>query len=73
MAKRGELTDREFDHNVDRYPNLSQVLTRIQQEPEIPKEGVERVEVTCLASGEATYRVWAARAEEPVGGYLGIV
>ena len=60
----------EFDHNVDRYPNFDKAMRRIMRDAELPSGPIERLEVTFLASGEATYRVWAARAEEPDGGYL---
>jgi len=42
----------------------------IEQLPELPNGPVERLEITTLASGEATYRVWEPRADEPIGGYL---
>lgn len=60
----------KFNHNVDRYPEFNQAMRRIIQEADIPDGPIERVEVTFLASGEATYRVWQARAEESEGGYL---
>lgn len=59
-----------FDHNVDRYPNIEDVFAKVVQRLENPEAPVERLEVTSLASGEATYRVWTARAEEPETGYL---
>jgi hypothetical protein len=55
---------------VDRYPELKKVLQAVSDAQDLPEGPIERLEVTCLASGEATYRVWAARAEEPEGGYL---
>jgi hypothetical protein len=59
-----------FDHNVDRYPEFGPAMRRIVQEAELPAGPVERIEVTFLADGSATYRVWAARAEEADGGYI---
>lgn len=63
----------EVDTDSDRYPNVHDVLARIGQLPELEDAQVERVEVHCFASGEATYRVWPARAEEPEQGYWAIV
>jgi hypothetical protein len=60
----------DFDPDVDRYPELNKVLQAIMRSSEIPKGPVERVEVTTLASGEATCRVWPARADEAIGLYL---
>ena len=45
-------------------------MQRILKEAELPEGTIERLEVTFLASGEGTYRVWPARAEDPEGGYL---
>jgi hypothetical protein len=64
------LSDPNFDHDRDRYPTVDEVLDRIRDEADLPDGPIERFELTCLASGEATYRVWSARAEEPDGGYL---
>lgn len=56
--------------NQDRYPTFGEVVRRIIGVEGIEDVPVERVEVTALASGEATYRVWMPRAEEAEGGYL---
>lgn len=71
--ERGEVTENdepEIFHNVDRFPHLQDVLAVIQDIDETANGPVERLEITCLASGEATYRIWPPRAEEPVGGYI---
>ena len=65
---RGE--DPDFDHNEDRYPDLQGLLPKVFEEPDYPTGPVEKIEITGLASGHATYRVWEARAEEPIGGVL---
>lgn len=70
MTESSEGNAGTFDPNVDRYPNFFDVLRRVMDETELPDAPIERLEVTCLASGEATYRVWEARAVEPDGGYL---
>jgi hypothetical protein len=57
------------DHNVDRYPTLMQVCSRILDESELLESQVERVEINLFASGDATYRVFAPRSEEPEGGH----
>ena len=56
--------------DVDRYPSFEETLRRILQEADLPKGPIDRLELTTLPSGEAAYRVWAAREEDPVGGYL---
>jgi hypothetical protein len=58
------------DTDSDRYPNIADVLAAMQDDDEITGGVVERIEVSCLANGDATYRVWAPRAEEPVGGFI---
>lgn len=70
MAAKDTKAPKQLDFNVDRYPTFTQLIARIQSEAEIPDVAVERLEITCLASGDATYRYWTARAEEPEGGYL---
>lgn len=60
----------ELDHNTDRYPTFSSAVQRILKEGNLPDGGIERLEVTCLASGEVAYRWWTPRADEPEGGYL---
>lgn len=59
------------DTDTDRYPTLAQILSRILDDSDLLDLRVERLEVTLFASGEATYRVWAPRAEESDGGYYG--
>lgn len=63
--------DTEFDHNADRYPDLETIFSAVLASDRIPDGPVDFVEVTALASGEATFKVRAAREEEPQGGYLG--
>jgi hypothetical protein len=62
------MTEEEFP--PDNYPGIREVFDRVLDQDELPEGDIERVEVTCLASGEATYKVWAARAEEPATGYM---
>jgi hypothetical protein len=59
-----------FDHDRDRFPTLKDVFARILDAEDIPSGQVLRVEVGCLANGDATYRVWARESEEPIGGFL---
>lgn len=60
-----------FDPDVDRHPSFVAGMRRILQEADVPDVPIERLEVAFLASGEATYRYWLPRADEPEGGYLG--
>jgi hypothetical protein len=53
------------DTDADRYPKLSSVLNKIQHHVASEIDHVERVEVYCFASGEASYRVWLPKAEDP--------
>lgn len=57
------------DTDQDRFPVLTEVLSRILEDSPLANESVERIEINLLASGEATYRVWAPRADEPDSGY----
>jgi len=57
-------------HDTDRYPRALQGLRRVVEEANLPEGPIERLEVTFLANGDATYRVWEPRAEESVGGFL---
>lgn len=60
----------QIDTDQDRYPELIDVVNTVLEDPNVGGGPVERVEITCLASGEATYRIWPARAEEPELGYM---
>jgi hypothetical protein len=60
----------EVDTDQDRYPAIGQVCNRIANALRSMDTGVEKVEITCFANGDATYRVWAPRSEEPEGGFL---
>lgn len=71
MARKPDQQQAEIDPNVDRYPNFVQGMRRILQEADIDDRPIERLEVTFLASGEATYRVWEPRSDDYEGGYLG--
>jgi hypothetical protein len=53
------------DHDLDRYPNIYDVLATLQHSADLPNVPIEKVEVTCLANGELNCRWWEARAEEP--------
>jgi hypothetical protein len=70
LAKDSGKQAKEIDPNTDRYPALTTVIDQAFAGEDFPDGDVERFEVTLLASGEATWRVWAVRAEEPVGGYI---
>jgi hypothetical protein len=52
------------------YPTLAKILRGILNDPDIPDEGVERLDVNAFANGTATYRVWIRGADEHQGGYL---
>jgi hypothetical protein len=58
-----------IDFSKDRFPDLDTVLARIMHDEEFPQGAVQRVEITCLASHEATWRAWPPKSDEPVGGF----
>lgn len=58
------------DHDQDRYRDLRDVFERCINDDDFPTSQVVQLNISLLASGEATWRVWTRDAEEPVGGYL---
>lgn len=52
----------------DRFADIRLVITQVVDDENFPDGDVEYFEVTCLANGEATWRVRRARAEETEGG-----
>jgi hypothetical protein len=70
LAKNTEANQGTIDTDADRYPKLSSVLNKVEHRISSEVVHVERLEVTCLANGDATYRVWAPRAEEPETGFI---
>jgi hypothetical protein len=70
VAKESTKNRPETDTDRDRYPELSKVFSKILEAEDIPQGAIERVEVSCLAGGDATYRVYTPRAEEPIIGYF---
>lgn len=59
-----------FNPDEDRYPSFKKVLHAISNAEDIPKGPIDRLEVHCMANGDAAWRVWPARAEEPAIGFL---
>lgn len=58
------------DFDQDRYPSVDSCFAEAKQHDDFPEGDIERFELTLLASGDATWRAWPARADEPVGGYI---
>jgi hypothetical protein len=58
------------DTDQDRFPVLTEVLSRIIEESDLASQPVQRIEINLFASGQANYRVWAPRAEEAEVGFL---
>lgn len=56
-----------FDPEADNHQDYKEVLARAEQEQDFPVSLVERVEISCLANGDATVRVWAVRSDEAIG------
>lgn len=63
-------TGAQNDFDADHYPSIADVFAVVLERLDDPNAPIDRVEVTALASGEATYRVYPARAEEPDMGYI---
>lgn len=70
MAQKGKEDQAVKNADADRYPSMEKVIAKVFEDPEYPKGDVDRIEVYAQASGEASYRVYPARSEEPVIGYL---
>jgi hypothetical protein len=70
-AKENRSVDRQtVDTERDRFPDLIDVINAIVEADVGEETPVERLEVFCHASGEATYRYWTPRAEFPEVGYF---
>jgi hypothetical protein len=52
------------------YPSLGAVFAAIKREPDLKDTGVRRMQITTLATGEATYQILYVDSEEAVTGYL---
>jgi hypothetical protein len=59
-----------FNPDEDRFQSLSDAISSAREHEDFPTGQVEKFEIVCHASGEVTWRVWAPRAEEPLGGYV---
>lgn len=70
MAESTDEKRQVFDPDADRYPSLGRVLMLLPEQEDFPEGPVERIEIRCQASGEATCLVWTPRADEPWGGYI---
>lgn len=72
MANKGTATRSRGvdDADVDRFPNLKQILSELAGSDGVPDVPIERLELTTLANGDATYRYWEPRAEESEGGFI---
>jgi hypothetical protein len=65
-----ELQLQTTEELAEGYPTLAQVVRGILADDRVPDIGVQRIEVNCFASGDATYRVWILGVEEPDGNHL---
>jgi hypothetical protein len=61
--------DEDQSTDVDRFPTFHDVLTRLLDDEKFEGALIERLEITTLATGEATYRYWPPKAQEAEGGY----
>lgn len=70
LAKTDKASPEKFDPDQDHYPDATRLLLGLVEGGYLPNGPVERLEVMSQASGEATFRYWTPRADEPEGGYL---
>lgn len=70
MAKDSGASQREADHNVDRFPTASQACSRVANALRDEQGQVEQIEIRCGANGEVTYRWHPAREELTEVGYI---
>lgn len=70
MPSKSQEQGQDFDHNVDRFPTLQEVFSKVLAAEDIPKGGVLKVEIGCQANGEANYRVWSRDSVEPAEGFF---
>jgi hypothetical protein len=70
MTEQGSQQTANTDTDADRYPTLERTLSRLLHEKVLEGITIERLELTALANGEANYRFWTPRAEDPDGGHL---
>lgn len=69
MAKAKENV---LNPDTDNYPAWRDVLDAAIRHEDFPNGPIDRVELNCLPNGQGTWRVWAPKAQEPIGGvYLG--
>jgi hypothetical protein len=59
----------EENAGEDRYPDIREVLQDVLNDPDFPEGPVDRIDIMCLGTGEATYRVWPAHSDEHLSGY----
>jgi len=59
-----------FNPDEDRHPRLDKVLGRMHAHLGATDVVIERLEIFANASGDASFRYWPPRSEEPEIGYL---
>lgn len=62
--------DQGFNPDEDRHPRLDKVMARITATLGATDVVIERLEIFANASGDASFRYWPPRSEEPEVGYL---
>lgn len=69
MPKTSSPNGQKVDPETDRYPTFDQAIKAVKEHDDFPDGPVERVEIVCHASGEASWRIYTPRAEEPRIGF----
>jgi hypothetical protein len=71
-GKQDELQVNEptVDTDTDRYPTVKAAFSAILNDLEDPERKVDRVEATCLANGDVTYRSWSPRSDDAEGSFI---
>jgi hypothetical protein len=59
----------EVNYDEDRFADANKALSALVNDDDFPDGPVERVEVSFMANGEVSWRVWEPRAEEARQGF----
>ena len=68
FSRRRGVDSVEVDREQDHYPELQDVIDAALDHEDFPEGPVDRFVVECLGNGQGTWRVWPAKADEPLGG-----
>lgn len=70
MAKESTQNQVAKDHNVDRFPTLNEVASRLADDKSFADLRVRRLDIRFGANGDGFYRVWETRDDDFLAGAL---